>query len=514
MENFYLKNCKTGEIKCYKIEDFYMQFGGNFEDIITEFCVNFYIEKGIDIPVEKRETIFFMDFVNNWNNSKRNTTNYKAIYYSDLPKNTKNQIEPSIKEETTPILKKEEIIKTSKNNKTTLSKPKEHRNQSTRTAGNGEGTLYYSETLQCLVYQYFVEGDPVRKTMKQRKKESEREFNKRVRDLRYKLEHGTHIKKTKDTFFEILEKHIDQKFKDNITGSATYDRDLATKEQIRKTCKKFINKSIQKVTVEDIEDAKDEIRKYSNNSIDKIWRLLYKTFSIAISRQKIVFNPMDDESLTKPISQIETKSIESLSLKEEEKLIEILRIPDEYKQFKQIALLELYTGMRIGEILALSTDCIDLEKNTITVYRTMTRENGRYVLGKHTKTYNRRKNIDKGKRTFPMTPKTREIILQLMKRKTTNMYKLLFWDYERNVFISTKRVNEYLKKLNRTYNICKQELTSHVLRHTFITRCQEKGIPLVVIQAMVGHIEGSSITNDTYTSVSLNFMNEEISKII
>ena len=48
------------------------------------------------------------------------------------------------------------------------------------------------------------------------------------------------------------------------------------------------------------------------------------------------------------------------------------------------------------------------------------------------------------------------------------------------------------------------------MRHT---RCQEKSIALVVIQAMVGHIEGSSITSDTYTSVSLDFMKQEIKKI-
>mgnify|MGYP006990154113 CR=1 FL=1 len=31
---------------------------------------------------------------------------------------------------------------------------------------------------------------------------------------------------------------------------------------------------------------------------------------------------------------------------------------------------------------------------------------------------------------------------------------------------------------------------------------------------MVGHIEGSSITSDTYTSVSLDFMKEEVKKIL
>ena len=167
--------------------------------------------------------------------------------------------------------------------------------------------------------------------------------------------------------------------------------------------------------------------------------------------------------------------------------------------------------MRIGEILALSNDCIDLEKNTITVYRTLTKKNNKYILGKHTKTYNRRTNIDKGKRIFPMTPETRKIILEVLQKKITNFDNLLFWDYQRNSLILPKRINDFLDSLNK--NNISNYLRTHTLRHTFITRCQEKSMALVVIQAMVGHIEGSSITSDTYTSVSLDFMKDEIKKI-
>ncbi len=111
-----------------------------------------------------------------------------------------------------------------------------------------------------------------------------------------------------------------------------------------------------------------------------------------------------------------------------------------------------------------------------------------------------------------MTPKTREIIKEILQYNIANINKLLFWDYNRNSLILPKRVNDFLNTLNKEISI--QNFTTHKLRHTFITRCQEKGIPLVVIQAMVGHIEGSTVTNDTYTSVSLEFMNEQITKIV
>ena len=385
----------------------------------------------------------------------------------------------------------------------------EAKNRRRKSVGNGEGSLYYSETLKRWFFKFHYNGQ--RKTIQQKKNEKVKEFKKRVTDIKFMLNNGTYFEKDKDTFIKILEKHIEQKYKDNLIGDSTYTRDLGTKEQIKKTCSNFINKPIHLITVDDIEEAKDNIREYSNNSINKIWRLLYKTFNIALSRRKITFNPMNDETLNKPISKKETKRIQALTIDEEQKLIECLNISNVNEQYKQIVLLQLNTGMRIGEILALSSDCIDLEKNNITVYRTLTKKNNKYVLGKHTKTYNRRTNIDKGKRTFPMTSETKKIILDILNQRVSNIHNLLFWDYQRNSLILPKRINDFLDSLNK--NNISNYLRTHTLRHTFITRCQEKSIALVVIQAMVGHIEGSSITSDTYTSVSLDFMKKEIKKI-
>ena len=43
------------------------------------------------------------------------------------------------------------------------------RNKKTKSVGNGEGTLYYSETLNRWVYQYYDSSNK-RKTMYQRKR--------------------------------------------------------------------------------------------------------------------------------------------------------------------------------------------------------------------------------------------------------------------------------------------------------------------------------------------------------
>lgn len=389
----------------------------------------------------------------------------------------------------------------------------ERKNKKTKSVGNGEGSLYYSETLKCWIFQYVYNGK--RKTLKQRKNEQSREFKKRVTNLKSSLDTGCYIETNKDTLLMILERYIEQKNKDGITSDRTYLRDTNTLEQIKKTCNSWIAKPIQKVTVENIEDSKENMRKYSNSTIDKIWILLKKGFKIAYSRRKISYNIMEDETLTKPISTKVPRVVTSLSQKEEKKLLKVLNL-NEHK-YNDILLLQLYTGMRIGEVLALSKDCIDLKNNTITVYRTITRDkHDKAILGKHTKTFDKKTGIDKGKRTFTMKSNVRKIIQKLYSNKLTNINNLLFWDYNKNFFITDGEINSYLTRLNDKYKILESKnetLSTHRLRHTFITRCQEYGLSLPVIQKIVGHIEGSKVTSNVYTDVSLDFITKELEKL-
>lgn len=391
-----------------------------------------------------------------------------------------------------------------------MNEKKERRNTKTKERGNGEGTIYFSKALNCYVAQY-VEPSGKRKTLKQKKNEKVGDFKKRFNNIINNLNNNTYIASSNETIISIVTNYIKQKKLDGFISDRSYKRNTETVKQIEKTCSKFCNKPIQKVTVADIENAKEYIRKYRNSTISKIWSLLYKSFKIAYSRRIIAYNIMDDETLVRPISINPNKKIEALTIEEENKLEKILLANDNI--YNTVLLLQLYTGMRIGEVLALSKDCVDLKNNTLTVYRTITRDgNDKVILGKHTKTYDKKTGIDKGKRTFPLSTKAQKLLTSTMKDKITNIHNLIFWDYNNNTFITDNEVNSYLKRLNAKNKIT-NEIHTHRLRHTFITRCQEKSIPLVVIQSLVGHVKGSSITNDIYTSVSIDFMKQEITKI-
>lgn len=377
------------------------------------------------------------------------------------------------------------------------------------------GTIYFSQALNCYVAQYH-EPSGKRKTLKQKKNEKVGEFKSRFNKIITDINQGSYIEKSFDTCLSIIKNYVEQKHDDGITSDRTYIRDLGTINQLEACCNNWINKPIQKVSAFDIGQSKKSIREYANNTIDKIWRFINVIFKIGISRRKIIYNPMDDETLVKPISKKANKQVESLTQEEESKLLEVLsKSPN--KQYNNIILLQLYTGARIGEILALSKDCINLKNNSITIYRTITRDkNDKAILGQHTKTYCKKTGLDKGRRCFPMQPKVRKLIEEILANKITNMHNLLFWDYSKNRIITDGMINSYLSRINK---ISPNEsitgaLSTHRLRHTFITRCQEKNLSLAVIQSLVGHVQGSTITNDTYTSVSLNFIQQELEKMI
>ena len=89
--------------------------------------------------------------------------------------------------------------------------------------------------------------------MKQRKKESTKEFKNRVIELKNKLNTGTYIEKSNATIISIARQYIESKHSDGITSDRSYKRDLETLEQIKNVCSNFCDIPIQKVSIVDLE---------------------------------------------------------------------------------------------------------------------------------------------------------------------------------------------------------------------------------------------------------------------
>lgn len=460
-KNIVVRNTQTGEEKKFESLNDFKAFFTDFNIILDNYCKS---------NKNTNENTFLKAFDFNWNSWR--TNHWAIMSYSKHSQNKKR-------------------------------------------VGNKQGSLFYSETLKKWVFQYTLNGKRQSTSQHVKKCETVTQFKNRVIELQNKLQNGTFVKKDIISLYSIIFNHIKLKYKKGTISAASYKRNLESLAQIEK-CFQNLKKPIQKITIDDVENASINMsEKYSQSCINKQWGLLQKGFSIAYSRKVIAFNFMLDENLKKaPVSKLEIKQVESLTVQEQAKLEHILTVEESSHKYSDIALFELSTAMRIGEVLARSFSDYDDEKSKIHVHNTLTKdENDKLIIGTHTKTYNKDTGIDLGERILPLSQTSIDIITTHSNVKTKNIHNLIFWDYEKNKLISPSAVNSWLKRLNEKYNITPNELSTHVLRHTRITRWREAGIDPKVISYWAGHTEKSNITDKVYFTLTEDYLDEQAKKL-
>lgn len=371
-----------------------------------------------------------------------------------------------------------------------------------KTRGNGQGTFYQDKDGIWHALYFDIYG--ARKHIKQRKSENKTQFKDRFNETRLKAQKGIIEEKSNETINDIITEYIEYKHENNITSDRTYKRDNDTLTELQNHCEDLLNMKIIKVTANDIKKYTPVLKMYSKNTIDKQWRMITKAFKLAQSKRIIQYNPMEDEEIKKPKSEKQNKPVEALTIDEQKHLIEVIK--DYNIMNNNIIRLQLFTGMRIGEVLALSRDNINLKDKTINIEKTVTRDkNDKPILGKATKT-------ESGIRTIPITPFIEDTIKYLLNINVYNKYNLIFYSYKNDSVLCPSAINSYITRINKKYNIA-EKLHTHMLRHTYATRFIEAGGSAKVLQKLLGHSKIETTLN-TYASVFDTFKEDENQKYI
>lgn len=223
--------------------------------------------------------------------------------------------------------------------------------------------------------------------------------------------------------------------------------------------------------------------------------MLKKAFTEAKKSGIITENIMDSGYSRPPKSKKNREKIRGLTEAEQKKLLETLqayKVPVHGNTYKLQLLIELYTGMRMGEINSLKPEDIDFESGLIHVKRTVSRGlNDRHYINDVPKT-------QAGIRSIPMNKMARALLEEAVEKMKPNKEGLIFYDYRKDDIVTTTQVCNYYRRVCERAGI--KYYGQHSLRHTFATRCIEAGIEALVLKEWLGHTN-IHITLDTYSDV-------------
>lgn len=376
--------------------------------------------------------------------------------------------------------------------------------------GNGEGTLYFSESKKCYVLQETlidVFGNKYRKTFYGKTPTEVRNKSKKfIQELSLGIAKNQKTKNTSITIYQLVKEVIEKEFKQKMFSEATYTRKLYSLEIIKKH--KIGNNPICKIKKSDIDDFFTFLTTYSNSVIKKVYSILNSGFKLAVKSNIIISNPLDDPFLKRPHSAKPDKNISAFTVDEQNEFLYAL---SQYQKlsnrcyYKYQFLIELYTGMRMGEINALKPEDVDLKNRVVNVSRTITRGiNYQAKVGDKTKTA-------KGMRKVPLNDNAVAIFKVALAEYIPNEEGLLFYDTIHNKVIETSQVNIAFVRLCKKYNVA-SATNQHMLRHTFATRCIEAGVSAPVLKEWLGHTD-ISVTINTYCDVFAKLNNSSIEKL-
>ena len=236
-------------------------------------------------------------------------------------------------------------------------------------------------------------------------------------------------------------------------------------------------------------------------------------FNYAIQNRMLNYNPVQGVKMPKQVKH----TARALTVEEQKRLEIAVRECDRLLMFAVI--LDLYTGLRKGELLALQWNDIDFENGCISVTKQLTRHHSKYDPSHPSE-------LDIA------PPKTeasirKVYIIDALKSELLNYKeKVIAWKEEhglqhsdddflftsrKNTAIEPRRFYQYYKELLDIAGI--EDATFHTLRHTFATRCLESGIDIVTVSKILGHAD-SRITANTYSHLLPEYQKKEITKIL
>ena len=256
---------------------------------------------------------------------------------------------------------------------------------------------------------------------------------------------------------------------------------------------------------------------YQYETQNKVRIMLLDMFDKAMIDNYVLKNPCKGIKLVRD----EKKDIRVLTREEQAEFFDCCK----GTFYDNLFTVAISTGLRQGELCALTWDDIDFEKKEISVTKTLLYQK---LEGDTKKEFHINPPKTKtSKRIVPIS-KQCEIALKkqyiqmnnIMSKKSSKPLKgfeNLLFTTKFGTPICDQTMIDAIKRIIDEINLCKDELeqfetfTPHCFRHSFATRCFESGISPKTVQTYLGH-SSLQMTETLYISVLPNQKQDEMKK--
>lgn len=249
---------------------------------------------------------------------------------------------------------------------------------------------------------------------------------------------------------------------------------------------------IRSITPKDCQRVQQALMKkdYTSRTVNDCMKHLSHVFNAAVKDETIDRNPcMCIEHLRRTETPARETKHRALTKQETETFFRSAAGSFYLPYFKMM----IQTGLRIGELCALTTSDIDLKENCIHVTKTITRDEvGGYMVGNSAKTY-------AGTRDIPLNTAIRDAVADQKKQKRLLPFSPLLFCSAEGKIMREYTVNREIRR------ICKKAgmdpFTCHAFRATFATRfIEQRPQDYKILSEILGHAN-IKITLDLYTHV-------------
>lgn len=366
---------------------------------------------------------------------------------------------------------------------------------------NKIGSIYYDKKDKKWKCTYYILDLETKKQKRKYKSfETEQEAKDLLTSIQYQKGNDLFIKNNGIPLNQLMRENAQKKLDMNIITERSYTRILESIKKIEEN--PMSKKNISDITSNEIQEYLNSLKNYSNSTIKKIREQFTQAFRESQNKGYIIRNPMFE--VIRPKSTQIRKPVRALEIEEQQKLTNyLMNIPTTSEPYKVAYLIQMYLGMRIGEVLALRSTDINLDKNLIKVDKTLSKDKkGKIIMKYLPKTYG-------GIRDVPIPTFIKNEIINQMVLSENHFDKQLFIS-KKGEYVRPENANRKLRELLHKMGI--YDISSHSLRHTYGTRCIEAGMRAVALQRLMGHTD-VAITLNTYTSVFNKYKETELEKV-